>query len=184
MVGPPGGYKQTGADVFNNAAAWLERYPDIRASEIKAIQTRTALAFPDALISDPSLCVTLVKRLTVVAVERDAPAGVVTDLVLLLERMRTGPAALGLLDYTIDALKALQGKRDKEEIEPILLRALEGAPDAINKTRLERVLDLVRQPEVVGLDPYTCAAACAVVCAEVAELPACYIPCIYACIQI
>jgi len=34
------------------------------------------------------------------------------------------------------------------------------------------------------LDPYTCAAACAVVCAEVAELPLCYIPCIYACIQI
>ena len=170
--------------MFNNAAAWLERHPDIRASEIKAIQTRTTLAFPDALISDPSLCVTLVKRLTVVAVERDAPAGVVTDFVLLLERMRTGPAALGLLDYTIDALKALQGKRDREEIEPILMQALEGAPDAINKTRLERVLDLVRQPEVVGLDPYTCAAACAVVCAEVAELPACYIPCIYACIQI
>src|SRR5215475_3789895 len=67
IVGPAGGYKQTGADVFNNAAAWLERYPDIRASEIKAIQTRTALAFPDALISDPSLCVTLVKRLAVVA---------------------------------------------------------------------------------------------------------------------
>jgi hypothetical protein len=64
------------------------------------------------------------------------------------------------------------------------MQALEGAPDAINKARLERLLDLVRQPEVVELDPYTCAAACAVVCAEVAELPACYIPCIYACIQI
>ena len=172
--------------MFNNAAAWLERYPDIRASEIKAIQTRTALAFPDALISDPSLCVTLVKRLTVVAVERDAPAGVVTDLMRLLERMRTGPAALGLLDYTVDALKALRGKRDREEIEPVLMQALEGAPDAINKAKLERLLDLVRQPETLPnmLDPYTCAAACAVVCAEVAELPLCYIPCIYACIEI
>lgn len=185
--------------MFNNAAAWLERYPDIRTSEIEAIQTRTGLAFPDALISDPSLCVMLVKRLTVVAVERDAPAGVVTDLVRLLERMRTGPAALGFLDYTLDALKALRGKRDREEIEPVLMQALEGAPDAINKAKLERLLDLVRQPErpleafgggvgrppvVVELDPYTCAAACAVVCAEVAELPACYIPCIYACIQI
>jgi hypothetical protein len=185
--------------VFNNAAAWLERYPDIRASEIKAIETQTALAFPDALISDPSLCVTLVKRLAVVAVERDAPAGVVADLVRLLERMRTGPAALGLLDYTVDALKALRGKRDREEIEPVLMQALAGAPDAINKAKLERLLDLVRQPErppeasggaagsqpmVLELDPYLCAAACAVVCAEVAELPACYIPCIYACIQI
>jgi hypothetical protein len=174
--------------VFNNAAAWLERYPDIRASEIRAIETRTALAFPDALISDPSLCVALVKRLAVVAVERDAPAGVVTDLVRLLERMRTGPAALGVLDYTVDALKALRGMRDREEIEPVLVQALEGAPDAINKAKLERLLDLVRQaerpPVVVALDPYTCAAACAVVCAEVAELPLCYIPCIYACIQI
>jgi hypothetical protein len=41
-----------------------------------------------------------------------------------------------------------------------------------------------RQPEVLELNPYTCAAACAVVCAEVAEAPLCYIPCIYACIQI
>jgi hypothetical protein len=185
--------------VFYNAAAWLERYPDVRASEIKAIETHTALAFPDALISDPSLCVTLVKRLAVVALERDAPAGVVTDLVRLLERMRTGPAALGALDYTIDAMKALRGKRDREEIEPVLMQALAEAPDAINKAKLERLLDLVRQPErrfeafggavgsqpeVLELDPYTCAAACAVVCAEVAEAPACYIPCIYACIQI
>jgi len=143
--------------------------------------------------------VTLVKRLTLVSVERDAPAGVVTDLVRLLERMRTGPAAMGLLDYTFYALKALRGMRDRYEIEPILVHALEAAPDAINKAKLERLLDLVRQPEgspeafsgipgdlkvVTMLDPYTCAAACAVVCAEVAELPLCYIPCIYACIQI
>jgi len=185
--------------VFNNAAAWLRRYPDIRTSEINAIQTESGLAFPDALIDDPSLCVTLVKRLTLVSVERDAPAGVVTDLVRLLERMRTGPAAMGLLDYTFYALKALRGMRDRYEIEPILVHALEAAPDAINKAKLERLLDLVRQPEgspeafsgiprdlkvVTMLDPYTCAAACAVVCAEVAELPLCYIPCIYACIQI
>ena len=185
--------------MFKNAVAWLERYPDIRASEIKAIQTHTALAFPDALIIDPSLCVTLVKRLAVVAVERDAPAGVVTDLVQLLERMRTGPAALGVLDYTFDALKALRGKRDREEIEPVLMQALAGAPDAINRARLELLLDLVRQPvgplealggdvgggpEVLKLSPVTCAAACAVACAEVAEAPLCYIPCIYFCIQI
>jgi len=186
--------------VFNNAAAWLDRYPDIRKSEIKAIETHTALAFPDALIVDPSLCATLVKRLAVVAVERDAPAAVVSDLVRLLERLRTGPAALGFLDYTFDALKALHGKRDSEEIEPVLMQALAGAPDAINKTTLERLLNLVRQPErpfeafdeipgvglpgPLELSPYTCAAACAVVCAEVAEAPLCYIPCIYMCIQI
>lgn len=185
--------------MFNNAAAWLDRYPDVRASEIKAIETRTALAFPDALINDPSLCVTLVKRLTVVAVERDAPAGVVTDLARLLELMTTSPAAMGLLDYTIDALKALQGKRDRVEIEPVLMQALEGAPDAINKAKLERLLDLVRQPErspqaqgaaagnqvvVTELSPTTCAAACAVACAEVLEAPLCYIPCLYFCIQI
>jgi hypothetical protein len=187
--------------MFINAAAWLKRYPDIRASEVGAIESHTNLAFPDALVSDPSLCVTLVQRFTVVAVERDAPAGVVDDLARLLERMRTGPAALGLLDYTFDALKPLQGKRDREEIEPVVRQALAGAPDAINKATLERVLDLVRQPErlfkassdvgslpevlaPLELSPYTCAAACAVVCAEVAEAPLCYIPCIYACIQI
>ena len=133
--------------MFNNAAAWLRRCPDIRTSEINAIQTESGLAFPDALIDDPSLCVTLVKRLTLVSVERDAPAGVVTDLVRLLERMRTGPAAMGLLDYTFYALKALRGMRDRYEIEPILVHALEAAPDAINKAKLERLLDLVRQPE-------------------------------------
>ena len=129
--------------MFINAAAWLKRYPDIRASEVGAIESHTNLAFPDALVSDPSLCVTLVQRFNVVAVERDAPAGVVDDLARLLERMRTGPAALGLLDYTFNALKPLQGKRDREEIEPVVMQAL----DAINKATLERVLDLVRQPE-------------------------------------
>ena len=188
--------------MYNNAAAWLERHPDIRSAEVKAIENQTDLAFSDALIIDPSLCVTLVKRLALIAVERDAPASAVTDLVQLLERMRTSPAALGFLDYTFDALKELRGKRDSEEIEPILMQALAGAPDAINKAELELLLDLVRQPirpleafsdgggglpDVLApleLSPYTCAAACAVVCAEVAEAPLCYIPCLYACIQI
>jgi hypothetical protein len=185
--------------MFNNAAAWLDRYPDVRTSEIEAIATRAALAFPDALINDPSLCVTLVKRLTVAAVERDAPAGVVTDLARLLELMTNSPAAMGLLDYTFDSLKALEGKRDRGEIEPVLMRAWEGAPDAINKAKLQRLLDLVRQPErsheaqggAVGdevmvreLSPTTCAAACAVACAEFLEAPLCYIPCLYFCIQI
>jgi hypothetical protein len=42
----------------------------------------------------------------------------------------------------------------------------------------------VDDPTVLKLDPYTCAAACAVACAEFLEAPACYIPCIYFCIQI
>nr|WP_300048723.1 hypothetical protein [uncultured Nocardioides sp.] len=185
--------------MFNNAVVWLDRYPDVRASEIRAIETQTHHAFPDALINDPSLCVRLVKRLTLVAVERDAPAAVLTDLVRLLERMQTGPAAEGLLDYTTHALKALQGMRDGPEIEPVVMHALQGAPDAINKAKLERILELVHQfersgepygeaavddPTVLKLDPYTCAAACAVACAEFLRAPACYIPCIYFCIQI
>lgn len=184
--------------MFSNAAAWLNSYPDVRAAEINAIQTQTHLAFPDALVNDPSLCLTLVKRLTVAAVERDAPAGVVTDLARLLELMRTSPAAMGLLDYTLEALKPLQGKRDREEIEPVLVQALDGAPDAINRVKLERLLDLIRLPEesaeaagllgddvvVTELSPNLCAAACAVTCAEFLEAPLCYIPCLYLCIQI
>ncbi|WP_330294197.1 hypothetical protein [Streptomyces sp. NBC_00503] len=101
-------------------------------------------AVPDALVTDRWFLPNYMKALAIEAVKRDAPEGVVEDLMLLLRRATRN--AKGIDEYGVEVLARLEGLRDVDEIVPVLERARDEAPDESRRQRIERLLKKARQP--------------------------------------
>ncbi|MFF3091540.1 hypothetical protein ACFVRB_41830 [Streptomyces nojiriensis] len=101
-------------------------------------------AFPDALLMDRWLLPQFLKALIIEAVKRDAPEGVVEDLLPVYRKMSRGAAEI--TDYLVDVLAQLEGLRDEHEIAPVLEQARDKAPDKLSREKLERGLNKMRNP--------------------------------------
>ncbi|MCX4718729.1 hypothetical protein [Streptomyces virginiae] len=103
-------------------------------------------AVPDAIVTDRWFLPNYMKALVIEAVKRDAPEGVVEDLMPDLRRMARKAERMD--DYGVEVLARLEGLRDEDEIVPVLERARDEAPDEVRRVRIQRVLDRIRKPSL------------------------------------
>ncbi len=130
-----------------HAIDWIEANEDARRSALReAGLDGDAGAMPDLVAADPTRLLTAAKALVVEAVRRDAPAGVVEQLIGPVRRMAAGASTLGEHRYVLDVLASMRGLRDAGELEPVLAEAIAKAPDDGSRRKLEHALERVRQP--------------------------------------
>ncbi|WP_406229253.1 hypothetical protein [Streptomyces anthocyanicus] len=120
---------------------------DARKAAIASLGLKKAV--PDALVTDRWFLANYAKALVIEAVKRDAPEGVVEDLMPFLRRMQARVEKID--DWAAEVLGSLEGLRDADEITPVLERALDEAPDEERKVLIARLLEKLQKPPL-GLE--------------------------------
>jgi hypothetical protein len=128
------------------AVAWLEENPSVREFVLHEVDL-DGKPLPDALLADPRRLVEIVKGVVIEAVRRDAPQGVVEELMVPVRRMARTAAEIERYRHITDALSEAQGLRDRYEFEPVLEKALATAPDDANRQKLQLMLDALKRAD-------------------------------------
>lgn len=178
---------------------WLETDPSAREHAQGQVDLG-GKAVPDAVLDDPARLVELTKALAVEAIRRDAPEGVVEELLPAIRRMSRGVRALDRDGHIAEALRGAQGLRDRSELEPVLERAMETAPDAATRGRLALAIEAMKRADgtfaadeaILGpdetttgggseLSPTGCLICCpsgCVACGPLGCIPCCVVSCL------
>ena len=152
------------------ALSWLRSAKDALAAARDAAHAPRPTG-ADWLLDDPSNATRLLKEVTIEAIRRDAPDGVVDGLLIFTRRVSAGAARLKQNTYLSSALASLKGKTEPAEIQEVLERALTTpSPDQTGTEALRAMLaavvrmratdvvffadELVFKPET-GVDPGT-----------------------------
>lgn len=141
----PGGVLGKRNERISRSLSWVLDHPDVRETARSAGRAEK-MAMPDALAADPKRVAQAARSLTDAASKAGAPAPVVKTLVELAARYDKGVKRLPHLTYSVELLGSLVGKRDREEIEPVLLAAAETAPDDANREKIKQMVALARRP--------------------------------------
>jgi hypothetical protein len=187
--------------MLEDATQWAEENREAKQHALREAGLDGSEPLPDAIAADPAKLVAAAKALAIEAVRRDAPAGVVEELLVPIRRMTATLQQLDRYRFTADVLAGMRGLRDETELEPVLAKALDDAPDEANREKLEHMLGLVRTRvafEVLGgiekvlppegttgefttakLEPSRCVPCCALGCIVCPEF--CPVCCLAGC---
>lgn len=172
---------------ISEALLWVQENKHTRDAAIEAVSSSDR-AMPDVLLGNPSSVVQAAVAAAKGAVASGAPEGVVSTLQEIVRQYEKGERRLTEIEYSVRAVKSLQGLRDRTEVEGPLLRALAEAPDEANREKLSQIVALVKRPPSLsaafpslgakddGCSWGCCAFSC-ILCAE-----ACVVCCIAACL--
>jgi hypothetical protein len=183
-------------DSMEKAVAWLRDTPNLREDVIRSLQYDGLLdddSLPDALAAEPMLLSKMAKELVILAIKQDAPEGVAEELLSAMRVITNGAKEVGRSAYLSEVLRSLRGLRDAYELEPVLKKALAGASDDADRSKIRNMLDTLSKtasdgtldeeflpPDGTGteLSPH-CVPCCYIGC--VVCLRACILCCLIGC---
>jgi hypothetical protein len=139
------------AVVRSSALGWLRANPEVRAAAAKQLDAY-GKALPDAVLEDPARLLPVVKAAIVEAVQHDAPAGVVEELLQVQRVLAIRLRWLADNPGTARELASLQGLRDHHEIAPALREALGRATDDATRAGLTRLAAAADRAVFLGPD--------------------------------
>jgi hypothetical protein len=125
-------------EVDLRTVSWAREQPEV-GRRVRERHGAPDLAFPDALIVDPTRVAAAFREAALVAVETDAPAGVAERMLLLRRLFAARAEALRTEPMARQRLAGLVGLRDGPE----LVRALADDPDLLGRVRAFAASDLV-----------------------------------------